>query len=196
MSAAVRLLGGITGTGLYLLGRGARLTGLQIDSAADYYVGMALQLAGAATALLVFVVWKRSRLAGPAPERSHTNPRSVGWILIAMGGIAVGAAASLVILGVTAEPVMSGLAADLLGVPGVLETLLVGLLAIGSGATALGRGEGARDFVLASAPAVALVFPLGLMAAAWGAWSTLGWARPGRSDGDGSSGGRRRHAPC
>lgn len=179
MAGLLRIVGGGVAALLWMIGRGSRMTGGQLASAPDYYFGTALQVLAAVLALVVFVLFHRTRLGGPAPSRRWTSPRAVGWSFVVLAAFLLVSAASMF----TVAAVDAGASGTLmrrylgyLGTPDVALKTISALFAAGAGAAAVARSTNAAALVRLAAIPLALVWPHATMVAAWGAWSTLGAA--------------------
>jgi hypothetical protein len=167
------LLGGL-GSLLFFLGRGARFEAAQLNSMPAYVVSVVAHLLGAGLLLMVFVVWARSRLAGPRTRVARHKLTVIGWFHLAMAGIMIAGLVSLFGMASNVGSPISDIPTRALSHPDALVKLSIGLLCVGVGATALSGATVSWLLIRITAVPLAYVWPHGFILAAWSAWSSIG----------------------
>jgi hypothetical protein len=159
---------------LFFLGKGSRMTGQQLDSALDYWLGTLFQLSGLALLLLVFAVWHRTRLAGPKHPSRGTNLATIGWLYLAMSALITLSLVSLIVAANRPGTPVGMIAGSIVSSRDLVVRLALALLLAGVGASSIARERNAWLFVRLAAIPLGLVWPHGFALAAWTAWSSIG----------------------
>lgn len=159
---------------LFLVGKGARTNSARLDSASEYWFGTGIQLLGLLLLLLVFAVWRVSRLRGPAKRSPWMELRRLGWLFLIVGGLGLLSLVSLFLTATNVDSAGGMIAAAIVTSPDIMVKIVIALMAIGAGATALAGTTTVWSLLLAVAVPLGLIWPHGLALAAWTAWSSLG----------------------
>ena len=168
----IRLACGAVGAFLFAGGKGARMSGIRLDSPPNYWVGTGLQLLGSALLWFCFVRWKRSRLDGPHAQSKWMNPSRLGSLYLVIGGVFI---ASLVMLiAATASEAVGGVASAIVATPDSLVKLTLAIVTIGVGASLVARSGNTGPLLTIAAILLTLIWPLGVALSAWTAWTILG----------------------
>jgi hypothetical protein len=183
MSAStVRAATGTLAGLLFFFGRGARATGVKLQSEPDYWLGITAHAVAAIIALLAFVVAKKTRLDGPQGHERLISPLSVGYALLATAALLLLSVSTLFVLGAADPGPSDAVVRRILSVPDIGLKLVMAILVAAAGASAVGGRPHAATLVRIAAVPLTLVWPLGTMLGAWAAWSTLGpaWQQAAR----------------
>ena len=165
---------------LYLVGRGIRVNLRYSYSPMEYTVSVIAQVVGAALAVLVFVVWRVSRLSGPRNRSSMQQLRTLGWLHLGMAALIV--ASSFAFVGMArSEGAVGALGTAILSTPDLSIKMAIALLVAATGAIAVTKARIGWSLIRLSAVPLAVIWPVGFMVGAWSAWSSIGQPESGTS---------------
>lgn len=167
------LLGGL-GIVLYLLGRGARMEGQRLSSASSYIGGLILHVLGVSLLILVFGVWRHSRLSGPTGPTRGQSMDGIGWLHLAMSGLILFSGLIMTVGADQATTPADMLFHSLISSLDFRVKFVTGVLALIAGVTAFVGGRVAWIILRSTAVPLSLIFPHGLMLAAWTVWRGIG----------------------